>query len=61
MISKPLILKLMCVVLVASVLFPLGRAIFPYIANDIGDMSFSAIEAVLSASIGFGIYAVLFV
>ncbi|HYS48186.1 MAG TPA: hypothetical protein VEM36_05335 [Xanthobacteraceae bacterium] len=58
---KPIVLKLMCVALVASLMFPLGRMIYPYIAHEIGDLPFGAIQAVLSATLGFGLYAVFFV
>ena len=61
MAEKPLLLKLMCVALVASVIFPLGRMVYPLVAQDIGDIPYGAIQAVLSASVGFGIYAALFV
>ena len=61
MLSKPLVLKLMCVALVASLVFPVGRMIYPYVAHDIGDVPFGAIQAVFSATLGFGIYSVLFV
>jgi len=59
--NKPLIIKVMCVALVASVMFPFGRMLFPYVANEVGDLEFGAIQAVLSTTIGFGIYAALFV
>lgn len=61
MLSRPIILKLMCVALVASVVFPMGRMIYPYVAHDIGDVPFGAIQAVFSATLGFGIYTVFFV
>jgi len=61
MAEKPLVLKLMCVALVASVVFPMGRMVYPLVTQEIGDIPFGAIQAVLSASVGFGIYAALFV
>jgi hypothetical protein len=61
MVSKPIILKLMCVALVTSVVFPLGRMVYPYVVHDIGDLPFGAIQAVFSATLGMGIYAVFFV
>jgi hypothetical protein len=61
MANQPIVIKLMCVALVASIMFPLGQMVFPYVATEIGDLPFSAIEAVLSATIGFGIYAAFFV
>lgn len=61
MANKPIVIKLLCVALVASIVFPLGRAVFPYVAHEIGDLQFGAIEAVLSATLGFGLYAAFFV
>ena len=61
MLSKPIIQKLMCVALVTSVVFPLGRMLYPYVANDIGSVSFGAIQAIFTATLGMGIYAVFFV
>ena len=54
------ILKLLCVALVASVMMPVGRVVFPYVAGMIGGLPFDTVEAVLSATIGFGIYAAVF-
>ena len=56
----PLITKLMCVALVATVMMPLGRDLYPYIEGLIGSLQFDAVEAVLSATIGFAIYAAMF-
>jgi hypothetical protein len=52
--------KLACVAVVVSVVFPLGIMIFPYVADDFGSLPFSALEAVVSTTIGFGIYAAFF-
>jgi hypothetical protein len=56
----PLITKLLCVALVATVMMPLGREVYPYIADMIGSLSFDAAEAVLSATMGFALYAAMF-
>jgi hypothetical protein len=61
MLSRPIIQKLMCVALVTSVVFPLGRMVYPYVAHDIGGLSFGAIQAIFTATLGMGIYAVFFV
>jgi hypothetical protein len=50
----------MCVALVVSLIFPAGRMLFPLIAHEIGTTPFGAIEAVVSTSLGFGLYAALF-
>jgi hypothetical protein len=61
MLNKyPLITKVVCVALVVTVIFPAGQALFPVISHAIGETPFSAIEAVLSTSLGFGLYAILF-
>ena len=60
MSSSSLINRLMCVALIVAVMFPLGRMLFPLIGHDIGETPFGAIEAVLSTSLGFGLYAILF-
>jgi hypothetical protein len=52
--------RLVCVALVVSVVFPLGRLVFPYVAEEFGSLSFSAVEAVLSTTVGFSIYALVF-
>jgi len=61
MLNKyPVITKLVCVALVVSVVFPAGQLLFPVIGHSIGETPFGAIEAVLSTSAGFGLYAALF-
>jgi hypothetical protein len=56
----PLITKLMCVALVASVMMPLGREIYPYLESMLDGLQFDAVEAVVSATLGFAIYAAMF-
>ena len=56
----PLVTKLLCVALVASVMMPVGRELYPYLADTIGILKFDAVEAVVSATVGFAIYAVMF-
>jgi hypothetical protein len=60
MTNSSVINRLMCVALIVAVVFPLGRMVFPLIAHEIGETPFGAIEAVLSTSLGFGLYAALF-
>jgi hypothetical protein len=52
--------RLACVALVVSIVFPLGRMVFPYVAGELGILQFSALEAVLSTTVGFGIYTAFF-
>lgn len=59
MIDRTLIVKLLCVAAVAAVMLPVGHVLFPYVSNVLSGMQFQAIEAVLSATVGFGISAVV--
>jgi len=56
----PLVDRLLCVALVATLMVPVGRLIFPYIDGSLGGLEFNAIQAVVSTSVGFGIYALFF-
>ena len=56
----PLITKLLCVALVASVMMPVGRELYHYLESVIDGLKFDAAEAVLSATLGFALYAVMF-
>jgi hypothetical protein len=60
MSEHPLVTKILCIALVVSVIFPAGRMLFPLIGHEIGQTPFGAIEAVLSTTLGFGLYAVMF-
>ncbi len=53
-------MKVACVGLVATVMFPVGRMLFPYVGPEVGSMAFGAIEAMGSTTLGFSIYAALF-
>jgi hypothetical protein len=52
--------RLACVALVVSIVFPLGRMVFPYMGAEFGVVQFAALEAVLSTTVGFGIYTAFF-
>jgi hypothetical protein len=58
MIDRPFIAKLICIGLVAAVMLPLGRMLFPYVSADMTQMQFQTIEAVVSATVGFGLYGI---
>jgi hypothetical protein len=58
MIDRPFVAKLLCVGLVAAVMLPLGRELFPYVSAELTRVQFQALEAVVSAAVGFGIYGV---
>jgi hypothetical protein len=59
MIDQALSVRLLCVALVAAVMLPVGRMLFPYVSGELSGMQFQAIEAVISATLGFGISAIL--
>jgi hypothetical protein len=57
MYDKAVVTKLLCVALVAAIVLPVGRILFPYVSHELTGMQFQAIEAVVSATVGFGIYS----
>ena len=59
MIDRRLMIRLLCVALVAAVMLPLGHILFPYVSHELSGMQFQAIEAVISATVGFGISAIV--
>jgi len=59
MIDRRLMIRLLCVALVAAVMLPLGHMLFPYVSHEMSGMQFQAIEAVISATVGFGISAIV--
>jgi hypothetical protein len=40
-------------------MLPLGHMLFPYVSHEMSGMQFQAIEAVISATVGFGISAIV--
>jgi hypothetical protein len=58
MFNKDLLTKLLYVAFVASIMLPMGRILFPYVNHELTGMQFQAIEAVVSATVGFGIYSI---
>jgi hypothetical protein len=58
-LNRALLIRLLCVALVAAVMIPLGNAVFPYVSGELDGTQFQAIEAVLSATLGFGIHALI--
>ena len=53
------LMRLLCVALVAAMMLPLGQALFPYVSQELTGIQFQAIEAVVSATLGFGISSIL--
>ena len=58
MFDNAVVTKLLCVALVAAIVLPVGRILFPYVSPELTGIQFQAIEAVLSATVGFGIYSI---
>jgi hypothetical protein len=58
-IDRTLIVKLLCVAAVAAVMLPAGHVLFPYVSDVLSGMQFQAIEAVVSATVGFGLSAIV--
>jgi hypothetical protein len=59
MIDRTIIVKILCVAVVAAVMLPAGQLLFPYVSHVLSDTQFQAIEAVLSATLGFGLSAIV--
>jgi hypothetical protein len=58
MFDRAILARLLYVVLVAVIMLPVGSVLFPYVSHELTDMQFQAIEAVVSATLGFGIYSI---
>jgi hypothetical protein len=59
MIDRALITRLLCVAAVAAIMLPAGHMLFPFVSHVLSGIQFQAIEAVVSATIGFGISAII--
>jgi membrane protein YqaA with SNARE-associated domain len=57
MLERATLTKLLCVAFVAAIMVPLGSLLFPYVSHQLSGIQFQAIEAVISATVGFGIYS----
>jgi hypothetical protein len=58
MFDKAVLTKLLYVAFVATLMLPVGHILFPYVSDELSGIQFQAIEAVVSASLGFGIYSI---
>ena len=58
MFDQTVITRILCVALVAAIMVPLGNMLFPYVSSELSGMQFQTIEAVVSATVGFGIFAI---
>ena len=59
MLDKAMLTRLLCVAFVAALMLPLGRLLYPYVSHELTGIQFQAIEAVVSATLGFGISSML--
>ncbi len=59
MVDRVLISRLLCVAAIAAVMLPAGHVLFPYVSDMLSGMQFQAIEAVVSATVGFGLSAII--
>ena len=59
MINQALITRILCVIMVAALMLPVGGMLFPYVSHIMSGIQFQAIEAVVSATLGFGISAIV--
>jgi hypothetical protein len=58
MFDRKVISRLICVALVAAVMLPAGHMLFPYVSHVLSGIQFQAIEAVVGATVGFGLSAI---
>jgi hypothetical protein len=58
MLDRPIVTRLLCVAMVAAIMLPVGRMLFPYVSHELTGVQFQAIEAVVSATLGFGISSI---
>jgi hypothetical protein len=59
MIDRTLVMRILCVGLVAGVMLPMGTLVFPYVSHALDGTQFQALEAVFSATAGYGLYALI--
>jgi len=55
MANHPVLTKVLCVAML-----PLGRMIFPFVDTVVSGLEFDTLQAVVSATIGFGLHATFF-
>ena len=52
-------MRILCVALVAGIMLPAGEALFPYVSAQLNGMQFQTLEAVVSATVGYGLSALI--
>ena len=58
-VDRTLLMRILCVGLVAGIMLPVGGVVFPYVSHALDGTQFQALEAVVSATVGFGIHALI--
>jgi hypothetical protein len=56
---NPLVILLLCAGLFATLMMPLGRAIFPHVSPYLGEWPFDTIEAMMGATLAFAVSALI--
>ncbi|MFY9687607.1 MAG: hypothetical protein WAJ88_17545 [Pseudolabrys sp.] len=59
MLDRTMLTRLLCVAFIAALMLPLGQLLFPYVSHELTGIQFQTIEAVVSATLGFGISSIL--
>ncbi|MGN6573801.1 MAG: hypothetical protein ACTHLO_20530 [Pseudolabrys sp.] len=59
MLDRTVLMRVLCVALVAGVMLPVGTAVFPYVSHALDGSQFQALEAVFTATVGYGLYALI--
>ena len=57
--DRTLLMGILCVGLVAGIMLPVGGIVFPYVSHALDGTQFQALEAVFSATAGYGLYALI--
>ena len=58
-IDRTLLMRILCFGLVAGIMLPVGGIVFPYVSHALDGTQFQALEAVFSATAGYGLYALI--
>jgi hypothetical protein len=59
MVDRSMVSRLLCVAAIAAFMLPAGDVLFPYVSHVMSGTQFQAIEAVVSATAGFGLSAII--
>jgi len=57
--NRLLLSRLLCVTAIAAIMLPAGHLLFPYVSGVLSGTQFQAVEAVVSATVGFGLSAII--